>query len=157
MSQPALQMLEPKEQVGLVVVITGYGKGKTTSALGIVLRSVGHGLRVCIVQFMKGDMFAGEIQALSCSPAGGASPHRQRILRNSRKPLPLQRTPCKRTGRNCSGQEKMLSGQFDVLVCDEINNSLKLKLVDLDQVLDLIDNKPPAMHLVLTAETLILK
>jgi len=69
MSEPALQILEPKEKKGLVVVITGYGKGKTTSALGMVLRSVGHGLHVCVVQFMKGDMYAGEIGALkSLSP-----------------------------------------------------------------------------------------
>ncbi len=47
-------------------------------------------------------------------------------------------------------KEKMLSGRFDILICDEINNALKLKLVDLSQVLDLIDNKPPLMHLVLT-------
>ncbi len=47
-------------------------------------------------------------------------------------------------------KEKMLSGKFDILVCDEINNALKLKLVDLPQVLDLIDSKPPLMHLVLT-------
>ena len=47
-------------------------------------------------------------------------------------------------------KEKMLSGKFDILICDEINNALKLKLVDLPQVLDLIDSKPPLMHLVLT-------
>ncbi len=64
MSELALQLLEPKEKKGLVVVITGYGKGKTTSALGMVLRAVGHGLHVCVVQFMKGDMYAGEIDAL---------------------------------------------------------------------------------------------
>jgi cob(I)alamin adenosyltransferase len=44
----------------------------------------------------------------------------------------------------------MLLGKFDILICDEINNALKLKLVDLPQVLDLIDSKPPLMHLVLT-------
>lgn len=151
MSQPALQMLEPKEQVGLVVVITGYGKGKTTSALGIVLRSVGHGLRVCIVQFMKGDMFAGEIQALKL-----LAPQVEHHL-TGKGFCGIQGNPYPYTEHRANAQdaialakEKMLSGQFDVLICDEINNSLKLKLVDLDQVLDLIDNKPPAMHLVLT-------
>jgi cob(I)alamin adenosyltransferase len=151
MSQPALQMLEPKEQVGLVVVITGYGKGKTTSALGIVLRSVGHGLRVCIVQFMKGDMFAGEIQALKL-----LAPQVEHHLTGKGfcgiqgNPYPYSEHRANAQDAIVLAKEKMLSGQFDVLVCDEINNSLKLKLVDLDQVLDLIDNKPPAMHLVLT-------
>ncbi len=64
MSQLPLQMLEPQKQVGLVVVITGYGKGKTTSAMGMALRAVGHDLRVCIIQFMKGDMYSGEIDGL---------------------------------------------------------------------------------------------
>jgi cob(I)alamin adenosyltransferase len=52
--------LTPKEERGLIVVITGNGKGKTTSALGIVLRACGHNMRVCMIQFMKGDLYAGE-------------------------------------------------------------------------------------------------
>ncbi len=62
-----LQHLEPKQKVGLIVVITGHGKGKRTTALGIVLRSVGHGLRVAIIQFMKGDIYAGEIDGIKGS------------------------------------------------------------------------------------------
>ena len=57
-SELTLQMLDPERKVGLVEVITGHGKGKTTSALGIILRSVGYDMRVCLFQFMKGDMFA---------------------------------------------------------------------------------------------------
>jgi cob(I)alamin adenosyltransferase len=151
MREPALQMLEPKEKKGLVVVITGYGKGKTTSALGMVLRAVGHGLHVCLVQFMKGDMYAGEIDALKslapqvehhltgkgfCGIQGNPYPHSEHRA-NAQDAIKL-------------AKEKMLSGKFDILVCDEINNALKLKLVDLPQVLDLIDSKPPLMHLVLT-------
>jgi cob(I)alamin adenosyltransferase len=146
-----LQMLEPKERVGLVVVITGYGKGKTTSALGMVLRSVGHGLKVCVVQFMKGDMYAGEIDALKklvpnvehhltgkgfCGIQGNPYPHSEHRA-NAQDAIKL-------------AKEKMLSGQFDVLVCDEINNALKLNLVDLPQVMDLISSKPTLLHLVLT-------
>jgi cob(I)alamin adenosyltransferase len=52
--------LIPKEKKGLVVVITGHGKGKTTTALGIAVRACGHNMRVCIIQFMKGDLYAGE-------------------------------------------------------------------------------------------------
>lgn len=151
MSQLALQMLEPKERTGLVVVITGYGKGKTTSALGIVLRSVGHGLRVCLVQFMKGDMYAGEIDALKklapqvehhltgkgfCGIQGNPYPYAEHRS-NAQDAIKL-------------AKEKMLSGDFDVLICDEINNALKLNLVDLLQVMDLIEAKPPLLHLVLT-------
>ncbi len=151
MERQALQILEPEEQVGLVVVITGNGKGKTTSALGMVLRSVGHGLRVCVVQFMKGDMHSGEIDALKmlssrvehhltgkgfCGIQGNPYPYREHRA-NAQDAIHL-------------AKERMLSGELDVLVCDEINNALKLRLVDLPQVLDLIDNKPPLLHLILT-------
>jgi cob(I)alamin adenosyltransferase len=146
-----LQMLEPKEKVGLVIVITGLGKGKTTSALGITLRAAGHGMRVCIVQFMKGDMYAGEYEGLKqlapqvehhltgkgfCGIQGNPYPHREHRA-NAQDAIAL-------------AKEKMLSGQFDILVCDELNNALHLKLVDLAQVLDLIDCKPSNVHLVIT-------
>lgn len=151
MGDVELQMLEPKEKKGLLVVITGYGKGKTTSALGMVLRAVGHGLRVCVVQFMKGDMYAGEIDGLKklapqvehhltgkgfCGIQGNPYPHSEHRA-NAQSAIKL-------------AKEKMLSGEFDMLICDEINNALHLRLVDLPQVLDLISSKPPMMHLVLT-------
>ncbi len=150
MSSTELQMLEPKQFVGLVVVITGYGKGKTTSALGMVLRAAGHGMRVCVVQFMKGDMFSGEIRGLQllpnvehhltgkgfCGIQGNPYPHREHRA-NAQDAIVL-------------AKEKMLSGQFDLVACDEINNALHLKLLDLPQVLDIIESKPPQVHLVLT-------
>jgi cob(I)alamin adenosyltransferase len=151
MSDLELQKLEPDKKVGLIVFITGHGKGKTTSALGIVLRSVGHGMRVCVIQFMKGDMYAGEIDALKrlapqvehhltgkgfCGIQGNPYPHSEHRA-NAQEAITLAR-------------EKLLSGEFDVVICDEINNALHLKLLDLDQVLDLVACKPPLVHLVLT-------
>ena len=146
-----LQKLEPEKQVGLIVVVTGYGKGKTTSALGMVLRAVGYGMKVCLIQFMKGDMYAGEYEGLKklaplvehhltgkgfCGIQGNPYPYKEHRA-NAQDAIKLAR-------------EKMLSGEFDMLICDEINNALKLTLVDLPQVLDLIDNKPEGMHLILT-------
>jgi ATP:corrinoid adenosyltransferase len=63
---PHIEMttLEPDKRVGLVVVLTGYGKGKTSSALGMVVRACGHGMKVCMIQFMKGDLFTGEWEAV---------------------------------------------------------------------------------------------
>lgn len=151
MSQLPLQRLEPKERAGLVVVITGYGKGKTTSALGIVLRSVGHGLDVCMVQFMKGDMYAGEIDALK-RLANKVEHHLtgKGFCGIQGNPYPYQEHRANAQEAIRVAKEKMLSGKFDVLICDEINNALKLNLVDLSQVMDLIESKPPLLHLVLT-------
>ena len=58
--QPVITKYEPKIRQGLVVILTGNGKGKTTSAMGMVLRASGYGMKVCIIQFMKGDLYSGE-------------------------------------------------------------------------------------------------
>ena len=61
--------LSTKEKKGLVVVVTGHGKGKTTMALGLAVRACGHGLKTCIIQFMKGDLYAGEwdgVKKMAC-------------------------------------------------------------------------------------------
>jgi len=143
--------LTPKEPRGLVVVITGNGKGKTTSALGIAVRACGHNLRTCIIQFMKGDIYAGEwdgikkmncqVELIStgkgfCGIQGNPYPYKEH-RENAQEAIQLAR-------------QKMESGQFDILILDEINNALSLRLVDLEQVLGVIECKPPGMHLVLT-------
>jgi cob(I)alamin adenosyltransferase len=142
---------EPKERKGLIVVITGYGKGKTTSALGMALRACGHGMKVCIIQFMKGDLYAGEwdgIKRMNCDIELHAT---------GKGFCGIQGNPYPWTEHRANAQdamdlvrEKMASGRFDLMILDEINNALKLKLVDLEQVLDILHNKPPMMHLVLT-------
>ena len=143
--------LVPKERKGLVVVITGYGKGKTTTALGIAVRACGHDMRVCIIQFMKGDLYAGEWDGVKkmgcpveliptgkgfCGIQGNPYPYKEH-RENAQDAIQL-------------AHQKMNSGQYDILILDEINNALHLRLVDLEQVLEIIQRKPPLMHLVLT-------
>ncbi|NCO67794.1 MAG: cob(I)yrinic acid a,c-diamide adenosyltransferase [Nitrospirae bacterium CG_4_10_14_0_8_um_filter_41_23] len=151
MDEINLKVLEPKEKVGLIIVITGHGKGKTTSALGIALRAIGYNMRVCIIEFMKGDIYSGEIDGIKrlspnvelhltgkgfCGIKGNPYPYKEHRA-NAQDALKL-------------AKEKMLSKKFDILILDEINNALQLKLVDLPQVLELIENKPQLMHLILT-------
>jgi cob(I)alamin adenosyltransferase len=143
--------LVPKERRGLIVVITGYGKGKTTSALGIAVRACGHDMRVCIIQFMKGDIYAGEwdgIKKMGCEVE---------LISTGKGFCGIQGNPYPFKEHRANAQEaikltlqKMESGREDVLVLDEINNALHLRLVDLEQVLEIIRRKPPLMHLVLT-------
>jgi len=143
--------LTPKEQKGLIVVITGNGKGKTTTALGIAVRACGHNLRTSMIQFMKGDIYAGEwdgikkmncqVELIStgkgfCGIQGNPYPYKEH-RKNAQEAIQLV-------------HQKMVSGQFDILILDEINNALSLHLVDLEQVLDIIRHKPTQMHLVLT-------
>jgi len=143
--------LEPKNRQGLVVVITGNGKGKTTSAMGMALRAAGHGLKVCIIQFMKGDIYSGEWDGVKlldglveltstgkgfCGIQGNPYPfaeHRE----NAQAALLLV-------------EQKMQSGEFSVLILDEINNALDLNLVDLEQVMHILRSRPPELHLIMT-------
>lgn len=143
--------LKPEKRVGLVVVLTGYGKGKTSSALGMILRACGHGMKVCMLQFMKGDIFTGEWEAVKnidcdveivptgmgfCGIQGNPFTHAQH-REAAQRAIKIAR-------------ERIVSGKYDLIVLDEINNAVHLKLVDLEQVLELIRSKPPLLHLVLT-------
>jgi cob(I)alamin adenosyltransferase len=146
-----ISQLVPKEKKGLVVVITGYGKGKTTTALGVAVRACGHHMRVSMIQFMKGDIYAGEWDGVKkmgcqveliptgkgfCGIEGNPYPFKEH-RKNAQEAIEL-------------AHQKMESGQFEILILDEINNALHLNLVDLEQVLEIIRHKPPLMHLVLT-------
>lgn len=146
-----LRMIEPKRRVGLVIVITGHGKGKTTAAFGMALRAAGHAMKVCIVQFVKGDMFSGELDAVT-----RLAPEVQLHL-TGRGFCGIMGDRCSHEEHRASAQDalglargKIASGEFDMVILDEINVALKLKLLDLEQVIELIEAKPPLMHLVLT-------
>jgi len=146
-----IDRLEPEERRGLVVVITGNGKGKTTSALGMALRACGHGMRVCIVQFMKGDLYAGEwdgVKKLDCAIELHATGKGFCGIQGN--PYPWDEHRANAQDAVDLVREKMESGSFDVMILDEINNALKLKLVDLEQVLAILRSRPPLMHLILT-------
>jgi len=143
--------LVPKERKGLVVVITGYGKGKTTTALGIAVRACGHDMKVCILQFMKGDIYAGEwdgVRKMGCDVELISTGKGFCGIQGNPYPFKEHRKNAQDAVRLV--HEKMQSARFDVLILDEINNALHLHLVDLDQVLEIIRQKPPLLHLVLT-------
>jgi len=146
-----IERLEPKERKGLIVVITGNGKGKSTSALGMALRACGHDMKVCIIQFMKGDLYAGEwdsIKKMNCAIELHATGKGFCGIQGNPYPWPEHRANAQDAIDLV--HEKMASGVCDILILDEINNALKLKLVDLEQLLDILRSKPPLMHLILT-------
>lgn len=146
-----ISKLVPKERRGLVVVITGHGKGKTTTAFGIAVRACGHDMRVCIIQFMKGDLYTGEwdgVKKMGCHVELTATGKGFCGIQGNPYPFSEHRENAQDAIR--LAREKMESGEYDILILDEINNALHLKLVDLDQVLELLRDKPPLLHLVLT-------
>ena len=146
-----LQVLEPKRKMGLIVVLTGHGKGKTTSALGMALRAAGHGMRVCIIHFMKGNLYAGELDGIKkLAPSVELHLSGKGFCGIRGNPYPFQEHREDAQNAVLLAKEKIGSGRYDMVVLDEVNNALHLKLIDLPQVLELIDLKPPLMHLILT-------
>lgn len=147
----SIEKLVPKAPMGLVVVITGHGKGKTTTALGITVRACGHGMRICIIQFMKGDLYSGEwdgVKKMNCDIELHATGKGFCGIQGN--PYPFSEHRRNAQDAIALAREKMSSGLYDLIILDEINNALHLRLVDLEQVLALIQDKPPLTHLVLT-------
>ncbi|PLX75749.1 MAG: cob(I)yrinic acid a,c-diamide adenosyltransferase [Desulfuromonas sp.] len=151
--RPAVEItkFEPENRQGLLLVITGNGKGKTTAALGMTLRAVGHGLKVGIIQFMKGDMYAGEWDGVKHLGEN------VELFSTGRGFCGILGNPYSREEHRADAQaairlaeDKINSHSYDLLILDEINNACHLKLVDLEQVKSLLVARPETMHLVLT-------
>lgn len=137
-----------KKNQGLVQVFTGNGKGKTSAALGAVLRAVGHGLKVYIVFFMKGKYPYGEFSTLPKLPNVDVASFGLRCLIN---PADINPEEIEQAKLALSAARKaMLSGNYDMVVLDEVNVAVYFKLIKLDEVVRLIGDKPQNVELVLT-------
>jgi cob(I)alamin adenosyltransferase len=136
---------------GLVVVYTGKGKGKTTAALGIVLRSVGHGYRVGMIQFIKGEWYYGEL-----SSSKRLEPEFEMIVAGKGfvgiidDDHPIQEHQKAAQDALALARERLSSKMYDVMILDEINYAMKLNLIPVKNVIDIVKEKPRKTTLVLT-------
>lgn len=140
--------LQPDDK-GLVSIFTGDGKGKTTAAIGTAVRAAGHGLRVLIVFFAKGDKYPrGEDSAMSRLPnitiAGRC--HSDWIDKENIKDKDKELAK----STLATAREAMLNGNYDLIVLDEINIAVNYGLVSLDEVIGFINDKPNNVELILT-------
>ena len=133
---------------GLVQVFTGDGKGKTSAALGVVLRALGHGLRAYIVYFMKGNYPYGERHILSKLPNVDFISFGGKGFVNPANIKPEEIEQAKQA--LAAAREAMLSGNYDLVVLDEVNIAAAWKMVELDEVVRLINDKPQNVELILT-------
>jgi len=133
---------------GLVQVFTGDGKGKTSAAIGAVIRALGHGLKVYIVFFMKGDYLYGERSILSQLPNVTMESFGSGGFIDPANIKPEDREEAKRA--LAAAGEAMLSGGYDLVVLDEVNLAVAWSLVGVEEVLGLIEDKPQAVELILT-------
>lgn len=142
--------LKQGKRRGLLLVITGKGKGKTTTALGIVLRAAGHDMRICIIQFVKGTRGTGEIAGLRKLPTVEFHRAGTGFCGIQGDSLPYSRHKADAQHGLSLARRKMRSGKYDLVVLDEINIAVALGLISRRQILSLIDTRPPQLHLVLT-------
>lgn len=141
--------MRPRLERGYVHVYTGNGKGKTTAALGLALRAIGQGYRVFMVQFMKGSKDYGELKA-----AARYLPHFT-IVQSGLETFVDEDNPSPedvalaRKGMEIA-RRAVASGEYDLVILDEINVAVDYRLIPLEEVLDLMRNKPAHVELVLT-------
>ncbi|MCL1984280.1 MAG: cob(I)yrinic acid a,c-diamide adenosyltransferase [Methanomassiliicoccaceae archaeon] len=137
-----------KERLGLVQVYTGNGKGKTTAALGLSLRALGSGLSVGMIQFMKPERDSGEyviskrLENFTLMPCGLShlvDPEniKQNDIAAAREALSI-------------AKEMLYSGRYDLFIMDEINVAMGWKLIDADEVIRILNERPANVEVVLT-------
>ena len=132
---------------GLIIVNTGNGKGKTTAALGAALRAAGTGMRVCIIQFLKGSWKYGELESLKKIPEieihqmGTGFTWEKESLEEDRKLARIAWEKCR---------EAALSGNYGMVIFDEITYVLHYGLLDTAEVLEFLRQRPAGLHIILT-------
>jgi cob(I)alamin adenosyltransferase len=135
---------------GLIIVNTGPGKGKTTAAMGTALRAVGQGMRVLMLQFLKGSWHYGELDAVQ---AFGDKFVMKQMGRGFVKVGGAETDPEDVRMVEAAWQEAdqaIMSGQWDLVVLDEINYAITYGMLDPAKVVDALKRKPEMVHVILT-------
>lgn len=133
---------------GLLQVYTGNGKGKTTAALGLALRALGHDWRVAVVQFLKGSAKYGEIQALQQFPTCHIWQYGRDVLIDMNNPE-SQDVALARQGL-AKVRQLIQAEEYDLLILDEICVALAIKLISEEEIRELLERRSVSLEIVLT-------
>ncbi len=131
----------------LILVHTGHGKGKSTAAFGLALRAMGHGMRVCLVQFLKGrwktgeQRIAAELDLLEFHAMGKGFTWKSENLDEDIRVAHEAWT---------FAREKIASDQYGMVILDELTYLIKYKMITEQEVLDALRNRPERLHIVIT-------
>ena len=145
--QAAVRRDPSRRKKNLVIVNTGDGKGKTTAALGLLMRAWGQGLRVAMFQFLKrktgnwGEIKAARKMGVSVTPLGDGFTWDSTNIENDRALAQEGWARCR---------EAILSGAHDVVVVDELTYCLRFNWVDVAEVLEVLGHRPSHVHVVIT-------
>ncbi len=135
------------EKTGTFQVYTGNGKGKTTAAVGQAVRAVGHGWKVLMIQFMKGRLY-GELAASRKMEGFIIEQHGRDEFVNPKNPAQVDRDLAEKGWKR--GVEAVKSGEWDMIILDEINVAIDFGLIEADRVIELIKNRPESLELIFT-------
>ncbi|MDC0200012.1 cob(I)yrinic acid a,c-diamide adenosyltransferase [Candidatus Nitrosopelagicus sp.] len=136
---------------GLVIVYTGNGKGKTTAALGLAMRAIGYEHKVCMLQFIKGSWHYGEMDSskklepnfeLIAVGKGFVGILDDNSTREEHEKYAVEALKICR--------EKIFSEKYNVVILDEVNYAINLGLIDVQEIIKIIKEKPSSLDLVLT-------
>ncbi len=146
-AQEAARKHPERRNKALLIVNTGDGKGKTTAALGIVMRAWGQGLRVIMLQFIKaqtgnwGEIRAAKKMGVELVPLGDGFTWMSKDIEHDRSLAQACWARCR---------DAIQGGQYDVVVMDEMTYCFKFGWLDLDEVLDVLRNRPTGQHVIIT-------
>jgi cob(I)alamin adenosyltransferase len=138
---------ETKKELGLVQVYTGNGKGKTTACLGLGFRASGRGLEVLMIQFLKPPENYGEHMAAEKVPNFTILPLG---LDHMMSKVPKERDIRIARETFLRAKEEIYSGRYDLVILDEINNTMCWKLLDPDEVIEMLKGRPKNVEIVLS-------
>jgi len=140
-------LTEPRLEKGLIQVYTGNGKGKTGAAFGLALRAIGRGLKVCIVQFIKGGFDYGELQIARKLPLLEIAAYgRGQFITG--KPTSEDLAEAKKAFDHA--KSAIYDGKFDIVILDEVNIATHLGLLSVEDLIDVLRKKPLHVEVVLT-------
>ena len=146
--EPGPQSVQgPRINVGLVIVNTGNGKGKTTAALGVALRAWGRGLKVIVLQFIKhstanfGEQRAAQKMGIEMRAMGDGFTWRSQDLDKTADLAVAHWEDCK---------EIIASGEYDLIVLDEFTYPMHYGWVDTNEVIEVLKNRPEMQHIIIT-------
>lgn len=142
------RLAQMKAEKGLIIVHTGDGKGKTTAALGMVMRSLGHGYKVAIVQFIKGawepaekkilEQYSGQLEFYAMGEG-----FTWETQDRGKDILAAEKAWSK-------AQEFILNPDYKLILLDEINIALKLDYLNIENIIEILQEKPESTHVILT-------
>ena len=137
---------------GLVIINTGTGKGKTTAALGMALRAAGHGQKVLILQFIKGAWKTGESKIMErLRPEIEMIQLGKGFIKIEDGKLKITQKDRDDAARSLQfARGKIINGSYDMVILDEMNNLLAYGLIETEEIIRLIEERPKASSIVLT-------